>query len=292
MSLLKKISILRPLHWIKNFLCFSGLIFGGRLFNLESILLSIELFIIFSLVSSSIYIFNDIKDKDIDRHHPIKKNRLIASGNLSIRSAYLIFTLILFLSLAYSYHLSINIFYITLLYTVNGILYTLFFKNIPVVDIIIIGFGFVLRLLSGIYLFNDHPTVWIILCTFFLAIFLGYGKRLGEYQNQILNKEKLVLKRPVLKNYSKDYLINLINDTSIITIISYSIFTVASGKNNNLVLTIPIVFFSISYYKNLIITNPFEEPEKIISSDIKIMLSIIIWLLLSVLILYTDVGMF
>ena len=220
MSLLKKISILRPLHWIKNFLCFSGLIFGGRLFNLESILLSIELFIVFSLVSSSIYIFNDIKDKNIDRHHPVKKNRLIASGDLSTKSSYLIFTLILFFSLVYSYHLSINVFYITLLYTVNGILYTLFFKNIPVVDVIIIGIGFILRLLSGIYLFDDPPTVWIILCTFFLAIFIGYGKRLGEYQNQLLNNKELIPKRPVLKKYSKDFLINLINDTSIITIIS------------------------------------------------------------------------
>ena len=161
---------------------------------LNPILLSLELFIVFSLVSSSIYIFNDIKDKNIDRHHPIKKNRIIASGDLSTKNSYNIYVSFIIES-RILYYLSINVLYITFLYILNGILYTLFLKNIPVVDVIVIGVGFILRLLSGIYLFNDPPTVWIILCTFFLAIFIGYGKRFGEYQNQLLNNEKVVPKR-------------------------------------------------------------------------------------------------
>jgi len=287
-----KLSILRPLHWIKNILCFAGLIFGGRLFNIESLSSAILLFIIFSITSSAIYIFNDIKDKKFDEHHYKKKNRLIASGLISIRLAYLIFSLLLISSLMSSYLLSINVFYIIVLYLINGIIYTLYLKNIPIIDVTIIALGFVFRLLSGIYLYNDSPTVWIILCTFFLAMFLGFGKRYAEYKSKPLDKNKNLKRRPVLRYYSLQYLNTLINDTSIITIISYSIFTVASGRNTNLIITIPIVFYSISYYKSLIMYSNSEEPEKILISNLNIIFPIILWLLISVSILYSDFSLF
>ena len=292
MYLYNKLSILRPVHWIKNFLCFSGLIFGGRLFNLESFSSATLLFIIFSFTSSSIYIFNDIIDKEFDKHHHKKKYRLIASGLINIKLAYLFFFLLLIFSLTSSYLLSINVFYIIILYLINGILYTLYLKNIPIIDITIIALGFVLRLLSGIYLYNDSPTVWIILCTFFLAMFLGFGKRYAEYKSNSLNENEILKRRPVLKYYSLEYLNTLINDTSIITIISYSIFTVASGRNPNLIITIPIVFYSITYYKSLIIQSNSEEPEKIFTSNLNIIIPIILWLLLSICILYSDFLLF
>ena len=169
---------------------------------------------------------------------------------------------------------------------------TLYHKNIPIIDITIIALGFVLRLLSGIYLYNDSPTVWIILCTFFLAMFLGFGKRYAEYKSNSLNENEILKRRPVLKYYSLEYLNTLINDTSIITIISYSIFTVASGRNPNLIITIPIVFYSITYYKSLIIQSNSEEPEKIFTSNLNIIIPIILWLLLSICILYSDFLLF
>ena len=282
------ISIFRPTHWVKNFLCFAGLIFGERLFSLQSFSSTVLLFIIFSFASSSIYIFNDINDLEFDKLHPNKKGRLIASGLLNIKYAYLIFFIISIISLASSFFLINNVFFIIVLYLINGISYTIYFKQFPIIDVIIIGIGFVLRLLSGIYLLNDSPTVWIILCTFFLAIFLGFGKRLGEYKANNSKDNKRSKQRPVLRFYTGKYLNTLINDSSIMTIICYSIFTVVSGRNPNLIITIPIVFYSISYYKSLIMYSNSEEPEKILITDMKLICSIVMWLSLSIIILYTD----
>jgi 4-hydroxybenzoate polyprenyltransferase len=285
------IKILRPYQWIKNLFCFAGIVFGGRLFEQDAFVTTTIIFLLFSLIASAIYIFNDIADRQYDRLHPIKRNRPIASGKVSVPTAM---GLGIFLSLAGiigAYLLHFSVFIVVILYIFNNILYSAKLKHIPILDVFIIASGFILRLLSGIYALEIDPTAWVLLCTFFLALFLGFAKRRTEL---FKSEEGLVVQqRPVLARYSIPFLDSLINDAGLLTIVNYAMFATLSGKNSSLIITVPIVCFAIMHYKQMIIMHcKGEEPEKMILNDWKMLLSIITWLITFILIFYLDLKLF
>ena len=285
--------ILRPLQWTKNLFCFAGLIFGGRLFETNAILLSSIVFSIFCFTASGVYIFNDIIDRKYDRHHPRKKNRPIASGEISLKTASIMGIIILSGCLFISYCIGHNILNIVIIYILNNIIYSLKLKHVPVLDVFSIGIGFVMRLMAGIYILDHIPTAWVVLCTFFLAIFLGFGKRRAEINSFLRTSLENYRQRPVIKRYSKEFLDKLINDSSIMSILCYAMFATTSGKNPTLIVTLPIVFYAISHYKYiLLIKNDGEEPEKIIISDSKIWLSVLVWVWSFIIIFYCDLQLF
>lgn len=287
------IKLLRPRHWTKNLFCFAGLFIGGKLFYLDAILNSIIVFLLFSITASAIYVINDIIDRKNDSLHPQKKYRPIASGKVNVSTGAVIGITLALCSLICSYIFGLNTFIFIALYFVNNILYSLKLKHVPIIDVISIAFGFVLRFLSGIYAIGDLPTAWAVLCVLFLTLFLGFNKRRSEYvsseERSLVEREQ----RPVLRRYTKDFLDSMIGDAALMTVLSYSLFTVVSGKNSTLIITVPIVYYAIMHYKQVVmIHNRGEEPEMILLKDRKIWLSIFLWIITFIVIFYFDIRLF
>lgn len=323
-SYLDLIKLLRPHQWTKNLFCFAGVIFGGRLFQPHAIALAVITVVIFSAIASAVYIFNDIQDFERDRRHPKKRFRPIASGKVPIPTAIYIALFFATLSLVGAYHLGWLTFTCVVLYAINNIAYSLALKNIPLFDVGCIAFGFVLRLLAGIYALGDIPTAWITLCTFSLTLFLGFAKRrtellallshplhqeLRDYQeNSVQNLQqtshRYYLKlfyqrgqvnkqRPVLSQYTLPFLDSLLNSTATLTLMCYALFTIASGKNPSLVITVPIVYYAVMHYKWMVtVLAVGEEPDRILLEDHVIKLSLIIWLIAYLAIVYLDIRLF
>ena len=286
-------SLLRVKQWSKNLICFAGLIFGGHILDTGIWWLSMQTFISFCLVSSSVYIFNDIIDKDADSLHPKKKNRPIAKGEISVAKGLNIGIFTFFLGLFYSFIIDRTLLIILLIYLGNNIFYSFYLKRIPIADVFSIAFGFILRLISGIFVIGEIPTYWIILSTMFLALFLGFSKRRAELISTQKNGKGIINQRTVLNSYNKLTLDSLVNESSFGAVITYSLFTITSGKNPSLIITVPIVYFAIIHYKMLLFRGAHgEEPELVLLNDRVIWFCVFLWLIFYIIILYFDINLF
>ena len=174
------IKTIRPRQWLKNLTIFAGLVFAGRLFVLEDFLIVSYAVFVFSLLTSSIYIINDIKDAPLDRLHPFKKRRAIASGDLPVVVAGLIAVVLLILALFLAYHLSARFFLASFAYMLLQFLYMAVLKNVIILDVISIASGFLLRIYAGLWLINAHLNIWFLLCIVSFALFVAIGKRRAE----------------------------------------------------------------------------------------------------------------
>ncbi len=274
------IKILRPRHWIKNSLCLAGVFFADRFMDMPSLAAAFMVAAAFCLASSGIYILNDLVDREKDKHHPVKKNRPLASGRVSPMTGRFIMVILLGVALSGSFWLHQKVFACIVLYILNNLVYSFWFKHKKILDVLSISFGFMLRLFAGVYVLDVFPTVWISLCTFFLTMLLGFSKRRSELYSLGDNENT---QRASLNQYSVNYLDFLINSASTMTIISYGIFSTSYEKNPNIVLTLPIVYYAIMRYKSQVmipksLDDRFgEEPEKQVFSLVNIAL-IIIWL--------------
>jgi 4-hydroxybenzoate polyprenyltransferase len=313
-SILDLIKLIRPHQWIKNGFCFAGLIFGGRLLEHQAILLAFITFFIFSFAASAVYIFNDIQDIKRDRCHPKKKFRPLASGKVSINIASFIAIFLSIIAIIIAAKINTATLVCVILYLLNNTAYSLKLKNLPLFDVICVAFGFVLRLLAGIYALEDMPTAWIILCTFFLTLFLGFAKRRAElltllaqnnssihetedaelsYLKLFYQRGKINLQRPVLSHYTLPFLDSLLNNTATMTIMCYSLFTITSGKNPSLVITVPLVYYAVMHYQRIVtVLETGEEPTQILLRDPIIQISLITWFILYLAILYFDLKLF
>jgi len=262
--------------------CFAGVVFGGRLAELDAHLKALGVFACFCAVSSATYIFNDIRDRELDRMHPKKKHRPIASGQVPVSLAAVIGLLLLAAGLTGAWFLgrdsSDSVLICLLTYLAINFAYCVDLKHRAIVDVNCIASGFVLRVLSGIYLLGDMPTVWIVLCTFTLALLLALAKRRGELVG--LEQGTGEEQRPVLWSYTIPFVDTLINSAATVSIVAYSLFTVLGGKNPALCLTIPIVYYGIMRYKFLAMVKlRTEEPEKVMLKDKGMVFSLVMWVI-------------
>ena len=279
----KYLQLIRVKHWTKNFFCFAGIIFGAEYFNLGLWIVALLTFFSFSFISSSFYVLNDIIDKKADSLHPTKKKRPIASGTISAKKGMCIAIVLLLISIFLASTINKWMLIMIGLYFINNIFYNLIFKKTFIIDVLSISFGFILRLCSGIYAVGLTPSAWIVICTFFLAMFLGFSKRRAEFIR--MENSGDFLQRPVLKKYSLKILDSLINETSFGAVLTYSLFCILSKDNPALLITLPIVYFAVMYYRSLLYKNLHgEEPETIILKDKVIFISVILWLTLFILV--------
>jgi len=276
------LKLLRPHQWTKNVFCFAGVVFGGRLTEADAQLKALGVFACFCAISSATYVFNDIRDRELDKQHPKKKNRPIASGKVGVPLAGFACVLLLISGLSGAYVLgqdsSDSVLTCLLIYLSVNFAYCVDLKHRAIVDANCIASGFVLRVLSGIYLLGDKPTVWIVLCTFTLALFLALSKRRGELL--AIQQGSGEDQRPVLWSYNLPFLDTLITSAATVSVVAYSLFTVLGGKNPALCMTIPIVYYGIMRYKFLaIMKGRSEEPEKVMLKDKGILCSLIVWVI-------------
>lgn len=266
--------LMRPSQWVKNLIIFFPLIFAKKLFDLEAFILSFIAFICFVLASSIIYIFNDICDLEYDKKHPIKKKiRLLANSNLKKKDAYLLIVLLGFL-LSLLLKSNISILNTVIFFFILNISYSLYFKNIVIIDLVIVSMSYLVRVFAGGNIINVQLSGWLLICIFCLALFMISFKRIAE------KKISGFKSRPVLKKYNNEILLKIIDLTAICSIIFYSLYTVL--VNPNLIFTIPLVLMGFFRYYYLYYTSKiFEEsPIKLIFSDKPIILLLIFWLII------------
>lgn len=268
MKKLKNIlKLMRIKHYLKNGLIFLPLIFNSQLFEIKPLLMTIYGFISFCLISSAVYVINDIKDVEKDRMHKIKKNRPIASGAVSIKEAILLFIVLTISSLC------INIFIIKefssilliSLYLILNIMYSLGLKNIPIIDVVILVSGFVIRVIYGANIMSIEISKWLYLTVMSGSFFMGFGKRRNEIIKQGNDS------RAVLKYYTKDYLDKFMYACLVLTLMFYSLWSVDTSTTakfgENMIYTIPLVMIIFMKYCLDIEGNSYGDPVDVITSD-------------------------
>ena len=289
MSIRSVFVTLRPQQWVKNFVLFAGLIFSQNLSNSDMVVKTIFGFALFCLLSSSVYILNDILDIESDRKHPLKSNRPIARGDIKISTAVILFAILAIVSLVLSYRLSPSFALTALVYFVLNLLYSLYLKHVVIIDVMCIALGFVLRAVAGAVVIGVAISAWLIVCTTLLALFLGFGKRRHELMvldNQATDHRKS------LSEYSQYFLDQMISVVTASTVIAYAFYTLSPDVESKLGtkhmdLTIPFVLYGVFRYLYLIHQKEGGgSPTKMLLSDKPILANIILWLISVVLIVY------
>ncbi len=290
----KFLRLLRVEQWVKNLFVFLPLFFSGNFLNTELFFKSCVAFVVFSLASSTIYIINDYADAESDRQHPDKKNRPIASGAISKKTALgiatlligLIISIILFITAGLQQNIG-KFAIIILAYLGMNLAYTFRLKHVAIIDVCLISIGFVLRVMAGGYSTEIPISQWAILLTFVLALVLALGKRRGELINaQISGKT-----RRSLDGYNVQFADIALSISVTLAIISYLMFTVQPEVQNRFgnkifYTFIFVVFAFLRYLQQTLVHNRTESPTKIIYKDRYIQATLILWVVSYFLLIY------
>ncbi len=282
------IKTMRPRQWIKNGFVFFALIFDRQLFLLDPFLRTLAGFFIFCLISSAVYLFNDIADVEADRNHPEKKFRPIASGKLPINVAWAAALLLVVISLPLGYLLSPGFFVVLVTYLVINLLYSRWLKQVPILDVMIIALGFVLRVAAGVTLITvERFSPWLYVITLLFSLYLGLGKRRAEIS---LLSQGAGAHRKVLDGYTLPLLDQYITIVSGTTIIAYSLYTFSAPNlpaNHTMMLTIPFVIYGIFRYLQLIqLGNAAGSPDEVALKDRPLQITMVLWMLVIVGVFY------
>ena len=276
------LKIMRPEQWYKNLLVFLAIFFSFNLFNFHKLALSFLGFIILVILSSANYVINDIADRKNDLQDISKKSRLIISGKVKIKSA-LIFSIILFiLGLLFSYFVNIPFFLLMLSFVFLSNIYSFYLKKEIFADILLIAVNFAIRAAAGAIIIGVYISPWLILCPFFLSLFLSVGKRRVELAN--LGKNA-VMHRNTLSYYTEDVTTALMIITTAILIVAYTFYTLT--VDNKLIITLPMVLYAIFRYFQFIYNNSriARNPELALT-DKRFILALILWIALTFMVLY------
>ncbi|MBF0406131.1 MAG: decaprenyl-phosphate phosphoribosyltransferase [Candidatus Riflebacteria bacterium] len=285
------IEVLRPRQWTKNLILFAPLVFSEKrlFFNLDAWIFSTLGFLVFCILSGSVYLMNDLLDCEKDKLHPDKCKRPIPSGRLSKRKAIAILVTTLPMAIFASYLFSKAFFVSAILYFFLNVAYSFQLKNMVILDVLSIALGFVFRAHGGVgvaqivdpNLFVSH---WLILCTFMLALFLGIAKRRGEIK---LLKDDAGSHRKILEEYSLHFIDDITSIAGATTIMSYALYTVSKETmdkfgSDKLICTLPFVIYGILRYLYLIhIHGKGDNPSEILLSDRPLQVNLILWVLTS-----------
>lgn len=276
---------LRPRQWTKNLLLFAGVIFARKLADTACLERAFLGAVVFCLASGVVYVFNDIADRDLDRRHPYKRHRPVASGRLPVPLAVRLGLGLLFLCLAAAWLLGQAFLAGVSTFFLWNWLYTRWLKGVPILDVTGIGLSFVIRATSGVLVLlpacpgvNISP--WLLLCTFFLSMFLGFGKRRDELMKiQPENGET----RPVLRGYTEPMVNALIGISLAMTTMMYAMYTiwpatVAQFGTRDLLYTIPFVLAGLGRYTYLVYREAKGgRPHEILLNDFALQVIVIGW---------------
>lgn len=282
---------MRPKQWTKNMFIFAALVFDRKLFDLPSLGRTAIAFGLFCLLASSVYLINDVVDREADKLHPVKKNRPIASGKLSISLAIIVAILLSVIALIGSYLLNLDTLIFFLAYFVLNLAYSKWLKHIPLIDVLVIAACFVLRVAVGVSVIHvERFSPWLYVVMTLLALYIGFGKRRSELM--VLLPDSSASHRKVLAGYSLELIDQLITVVSATTIIAYSLYTFSAPnlpQNHTMMLTIPFVIYGIFRYLSLMqIDKKGGEPEELLISDRPLQVTVFLWGLTVLLIFYLS----
>jgi len=271
---------LRPTQWAKNLFVLAPAVFGGLLLD-ERVALRVGLALLaFCFASSSVYLVNDLRDREEDRRHPLKRFRPLAAGTLSVTAAVVAVVVLAGAAAAISARLGLSFALILGGYLLLNLLYTLRLKHMVILDVMSISMGFVLRVEAGGVAAGVEVSRWLFLCTTFLALFLAFSKRRHEIT---LLAGEAAGQRRVLDQYSPAFLDQMINVVTASSVVSYALYAVAPEtvqKYNtyDLVYTIPMVLYGIFRYLYLMYQQPGERnPTEAILRDPPFLINMMLW---------------
>ncbi len=273
------IKLLRVHQWIKNVFIFSPMIFSKNFFNTEDWRKILLTFMGFSLVASSSYVLNDIVDREKDRLHPVKKNRPIASGKISVLEAVFLFIFLFLIGVYISYSVDKGVALFTLSYFFLILLYSLFLKRMVFIDMITIAIGFDIRALVGAYAIRVELSSWLVIDLFLLALFLAATKR----RQELIKLKDADKHKKVLSYYSLSMIDQIIPILTSTTLISYIIYTLSPKVSTYFgteyfYLTVPFVVYGIFRYLYIIYNkDTFGDPTYLLIHDWPLILDIILW---------------
>ena len=274
------IKTMRPRQWTKNGFIFFGLVFDKQLFMLEPFLRTVAGFFLFCLLSSAVYLLNDIADVEADRNHPEKKSRPIASGKLPVQVASVAAMLLAFISISLGYLLSPFFALILAAYLFINLLYSRWLKHVTILDVLIVSSGFVLRVAAGVILIFpvERFSPWLYMLTILFSLYIGLGKRRAELN---LLAEGASAHRKVLDGYTLPLLDQYITIVSGMTIVAYSLYTFSAPnlpENQSMMLTIPFVVYGIFRYLQLIqIGHEAGSPDEVALKDRPLQVTVLLW---------------
>ena len=286
------VKLIRVRQWIKNFFCFAPILFAGQLLNTELFTKNILAFLAFCAVSSSVYIINDIIDIEADRVHKKKRFRPIASGEISIKQAIIILIIISAITVLLSSLINLYFVITVAAYFLINLLYSVKVKHVVILDVFFISFGFMLRVIGGAAAIQVSLSSWMILTAIFISLILSISKIRSELSQMEL--DNLDKQRKVLNFYGIEFTDQMNTIAATGTIICYALYTVSEKAvstfhTDNLIYTTPFVIYGIFRYLYLIHKkNLGESPTQIVTKDIPIILTTILWLIVSVFIIYKD----
>ena len=271
---------LRPIQWAKNLFVLAPLVFGHLLDAPDAIGRALVALGAFCLASSTVYLINDIRDREDDRRHPVKRLRPLAAGTLAVPTAVTATGVLGVAALALAFWLGPAFALILGTYLVINLLYTHWFKHMVILDVMSISLGFVLRVLAGAVATGVRVSSWLFLCTVFLALFLAFSKRRHEIT---LLAAEAAGQRRVLDHYSPAFLDQMINVVTASAVVSYALYCVATETvekyhTQDLVYTIPLVLYGIFRYLFLMYQSPGERnPTEAILRDPPFLINIVLW---------------
>lgn len=279
---------LRPTHWVKNTVVFAGVIFARHLEDPQDLLLAAGAFAVFCALASAVYLFNDIRDRQSDRAHPKKQSRPIASGTVSPKTAGITAFLLAAAGLVGAIPLGAGLFITALIYVALNVAYSLGLKHIPILDVMLVAAGFVVRAVAGALVIDVAISPWLVVCTSLLALFLGFGKRRWEL---VSLGGDATIHRAALAGYSVTLLDQLIAVTTASTVVAYALYTLAPETQEkfgttNLIWTLPFVVYGIFRYLYLIHgQQKGGNPTRLLLTDWPILVNVLLWLAAVVLVI-------
>src|SRR6266498_700189 len=273
------IKAMRPRQWTKNGFVFFALIFDKQLFLIKPFIRTVEGFALFCLISSAVYLFNDIADVEADRNHPEKKFRPIASGKLPIPVALTAALVLTFIAISLGYLLSPIFALLLTLYLLTNLLYSRWLKHISILDVLIVSSGFVLRVAGGVALITvERFSPWLYMITILFSLYIGFGKRRAEMN---LLADGASTHRKVFEGYTIPLLDQFITIVSGMTIVAYSLYTFSAPNlpaNHTMMLTIPFVVYGIFRYLQLIQTgHAAGSPDEVALKDRPLQIAVLLW---------------
>ncbi|MBE3573273.1 MAG: decaprenyl-phosphate phosphoribosyltransferase [Moorella humiferrea] len=265
---------LRPKQWTKNAFVFAAILFSRHLLDIPLLVRTIQVFVIFCLLSGGTYIINDLVDRERDRYHPRKKHRPIAAGLLAPLPAAAAAAITMAGSLAWAFALSWQVGLVSLAYALQTVAYSFYFKNMVLVDVFIVALGFVLRVAAGAAAVMVPVSAWLFITVILLALFLALCKR----RHELLLLDNATDHRGILAEYSMGLLDQLIATVTSATVVVYAIYTFIGAARPQLMYTVPLVLFGICRYLYLTYhRQDGGEPESLVLKDKPLAATVLLW---------------
>ncbi len=279
---------MRPKQWVKNIFVFVALAFDVKFTQSEPLLRTIAAFLLFCLVSSAVYLLNDVVDREKDRTHPRKRHRPLAAGLLSPRTALIAMALLLVVSLPLGWRVDARLGLILLAYFVVNIAYSFWLKHVVIIDALTVAAGFVLRVVAGVVVVDvTRFSPWLYVCITLGALLIALGKRRAEIVGL---EEDASNHRAILDEYSLAFVDQLIGLITAATIVSYSLYTFSAENvpgNHLMMLTIPLALYFFFRYLYLIqVKGLGGAPDELLFQDRPLLLTALLWGLMAVGVLY------